>query len=140
MIVITDLGTQGAAPLVLRPSTSEGRGHYTWSLSSGLGPLRHPLALDLTDIACAVHLADRSIRRSRVLGKRMRRIRVELAVRRMDVWKRQAGRLEELLGFASADLWDLKFRKAAIPWKRTRSKDARCSASGVALFSGGLDS
>jgi 7-cyano-7-deazaguanine synthase in queuosine biosynthesis len=94
---------------------------------------------DLLNIAIAVHLTDRHVRRSLHSGHRPRRIGVTIPLKEPERWESQHRLLEQLAGFASQDVWSIAFKP--IRSRGGGGQAARSdSASVVALFSGGLDS
>ena len=114
-------------------------GNFEWTMHYPGDEVRDPLALDLLEIAKAVHMADRMFRRSFRLGQRTRQLVVRVPVREPSVWRSQRPLLEQLADFATADDWRLEF----LPWSGRPTKGpSRKEGAGsvVALFSGGLDS
>jgi hypothetical protein len=114
-------------------------GNFEWTTQWPRNIIRNATALDLLEIGKALHMADRTVRRSFRLGQRTRRLTVRIPVIDPVTWRRQSSLLEELAGFASADDWKLELTqspkrppKGAVPPASYRSV--------VALFSGGLDS
>ncbi len=116
--------------------------HFDWKERLPRGPLVDPIAADLAEIARGIHLADRSVRRILVLGKRVRRITVTISVRNPDHWAAHAPALERISSFVSGDDWTLCFtQKGRRSSARGRMPAPPRSRDGVvALFSGGLDS
>lgn len=115
---------------------------FDWKEKLPVDAVLDPIAADIVRIAQGIHLADRSIRRNLVLGKRVRRIDVTMDVRNPDHWTRHAPALERIISFVSADEWSLRFTRAGRgpkPSRRPLSRP-RLREGVVALFSGGLDS
>ncbi len=105
------------------------------------------LVADLADLACAAFILDRSSPRGApdrgdgVMGEWGRTLRLPVALRRPDFWRRDEVRIavQDLLGWLTDDVWDV----VTVP----RHWDAPLAAplfdlqppDDVALFSGGLD-
>jgi hypothetical protein len=108
--------------------------------SSGFAQgLDQPPVCDLVNIALAVHLADRQVRRSLRSGHRPRRMAVTIPVAEPERWEAHRPLLEQLAGFASQDQWSIALRPER-PSSRARPVARPDTAAVVALFSGGLDS
>jgi hypothetical protein len=124
-----------------RPRGNRVYARYAWSEILPCGQLSHPLALDLVEIVRAIHLADRAVRRSPFLGKRLRRIELTVPVACPSLWRGVGAAVEALANFASADEWRLNFRaKPGDIGRRWSNERPAASWDVVALFSGGLDS
>jgi hypothetical protein len=107
-----------------------------------------PLLEDLVDLAVAVYVTDRLIRRRRLKeegGLRQRNIRLAVPVAEPNRWNRHEvlERLSEVLGFLTEDIWEFSF----YPRNATRGRKPFQHAlfppkapTQAALFSGGLDS
>lgn len=115
------------SPLPVRMAFRGAARELRWSTES----------LDLVDVAAAVFIADRSVRRHM---NRPRRLRLRLPVRRPSLWRNLAPELEDVLAFLTHDRFELEFYAATrTPLTRATRSRAGCFAR-VALFSGGLDS
>jgi 7-cyano-7-deazaguanine synthase in queuosine biosynthesis len=97
-------------------------------------------SLDLAELAMAILLADRRVRRPR---QDRRAIRVAVPLRRPALWRAEAERVEEILFFLTQDRFRLEPRQAkgkgVLPQVRSGST-APPHVQRVVLFSGGLDS
>ena len=111
---------------------------YDIRLQTVAGHLSRPAARDLVQIAIAVHLADRQIRRSFRSGHRPRRMSVVVPLEEPDRWTPHRALLEELASFATQDAWTMSFPLNSAK-RRAESTDPAAAPSVVALFSGGLD-
>jgi len=100
------------------------------------------LSQNLVEVACAIFLADRLIRRPRgTLGPRQ--IDLKLPVRQPQVWNRVAPHLQEILAILGGDTFSFDFygsRKDTSCFPQTAGHQQRMSVDRVVLFSGGLDS
>ncbi len=103
----------------------------------GLTVESDPLAADLVEIAAAVHLADRMVRRSMRSGHRPRVFDLVIPVSDPARWAGVRDRVEGLAEFASQDLWRVAFVSRHVPQFEMQENPR---AASVALFSGGLDS
>ena len=103
------------------------------------------ICADLLDLAIAIHVADRLIRRQKDVSLSFQ---VVLPVRNYDVFVRSnvCNLLSEVLDWYTNDLWHFEFSKrealgrnvevqSQLPWENLSSKNVE-----VALWSGGLDS
>lgn len=145
--VLDHTGMSRPQPLILlgadeaRPRGVRRYARYMWTETLPSGPLGDPLALDLIEVVRAVHLADRAVRRSPLLGKRLRRIELSVWVRQPRLWREVAAAVEALANFASADEWRINFHSVRNRASRPqRSGSAASVWNVIALFSGGLDS
>lgn len=100
------------------------------------------LSQDLVEIACAIFLADRLIRRpGSTLGPRQ--IDLRLPVRRPEIWKRVAPHLQEILAILGDDTFSFDFYgspKGASCFPQNAVRQQRMCVDRIMLFSGGLDS
>jgi len=95
-----------------------------------------PESLDLVDLATAVLIADRSVRR---VGAQPRRISVLIPVRHPRLWRDIASDIAKLLHVLTDDRFELEFCSAPRkPSSKRLGRPPRLDR--VALFSGGLDS
>jgi hypothetical protein len=150
MIVLRDRAPEHRAspPVTLRPLLN-GAGDYLWGHHPAAFPLTDPVALDMLDVVCAVHLADRVVTRRRHLDGFRRHVDLRVPVRRPAVWEGLTDLVEGLVRFATADVWRLEWvkrrerglRLATAPVRNGARLVGQCPAATVAaLFSGGLDS
>lgn len=141
MIRVRGLGAGRRYNEILSPVGPQGGfGNFEWSAYGLPAPLE-PLAADLLRIGCAVHLADRLIRRSASITRNLRRLEVRVGVAEPAKWRRVAPLLEELAEFATGgDRWHLSFARARQDSNYSGVQTRVHNATTVALFSGGLDS
>lgn len=105
---------------------------------------------DLVHVACAVHAVDRLIPRRHGLQERdqhrwNRHIRVQLSVRRPDLWMRPAilEALIDALGYLTEDNWEFDFLPREGSYRQRPIQSilfSRRAPTRIGLFSGGLDS
>jgi hypothetical protein len=130
-----------AAPVTLRP-LRDGIGDYRWGHHPTAFSLTDPIALDLLDVVRAVHLADRVVTRRRHLDGFRRHVDLRIPVRRRRMWEEATELVEDLVRFATADVWRLTWVTHRDHRLRVAAPLAgpRPPATAAALFSGGLDS
>lgn len=95
-------------------------------------------SLDLVEVAAAVLLADRRVRRTR---QRPRRLHLRLPVRRVELWQDAAEDLVASLQILTGDTFSFHFERteaSALPIEAQTGTGATLER--IALFSGGLDS
>jgi hypothetical protein len=127
-----EFALKGKAPSKPRPSS------FFQIRQEGIAAESDEMARDLVEIAAAVNLADRFVRRSVRSGHRTRIFTLEVPVSDERRWKAVAAEVEELAGFASQDLWRLRFTRRPRDRRPEAATNPVCEV--VALFSGGLDS
>jgi 7-cyano-7-deazaguanine synthase in queuosine biosynthesis len=121
----------------------------SFALAEASGTTLPPIVADLVEVAGAIHVVDRSVRRPSPTsgnGSWSRQLQVVLGVRRPDVWNSSgvSSLLVDLLTWLTDDVWTLNFvpRQApavaaeCVQFLFPMAAQAEC----IALFSGGVDS
>lgn len=121
----------------------------SFALAEAAGQTIPPVVADLVEVAGAVHVIDRSVRRPTLctgLGSWSRNLHLELGVREPDVWNQPElhARLSDLLARLTDDSRTIQFTHRQAPSVAAECVQflfpSKSDIDSVALFSGGVDS
>lgn len=104
-----------------------------------LGALDAP-ERDLFRVGAAILACDRLSHRHRKHHLWQRTIHLELTLEAPERWRPHLPLLSELLGFLTDDAWRIELQRGALPAQQRKLPLPEFEPTGVALFSGGLDS
>jgi hypothetical protein len=108
------------------------------------------VTLDFLITASLCYVIDKTFPRRSAVDSWTREIKVEFPVSAPKLWRGVAHNLESALGFLTGDIWQISFRRSdgaflrldpgAVNSRRREHVPKITGATGVCLFSGGLDS
>ena len=121
----------------------------SFALAEAAGQTLPPAVADLLEVAGAIHVIDRAVRRPTLcagIGSWSREFEVVIGVRDVERWNRPEVRtsLTELLAWLTDDSWAIEFTNraaSAVPAECVQFLfPSNADVDSVALFSGGVDS